>query len=251
MESEPPRHVGDQDSVSLLSREDVLALGLSAMAAPDLEDGASLEAKPTLISAVFSYGCQVWFVVGRDFLLPAPSAKRGSPAYAAELLKMMSDRFPRRKEQPPIRRVADVLHDLSDLCREINNGGSLDAVGFAALLAGMSLGRFGQVGVNDEQYKLASSTLEKNQKAKADRRDTLQEKRLLYEGRLLSFALEEVRADPRISNAAIQRRWRRQEKLPETVTSDNEAKTLARFRGDGRLPLRQTGKNTSNPESHD
>ncbi len=246
MNDAPSRDAGDQanEGVRLLKREDLGAIGFSALTSPHSATAGTDEEGPTIAAFALAFGCQFWFAAGWEFQMPAPRAEVGSPAYAAELLKVMSDRLPRRDDVPGVKSVAEILDGLSLLCRDVANGASIDTIGRAALAAGISIGRFGQVGVNNEQYKLALATLEKTRSAKASREETLQEKKLGYERKLLDFALKEVGADPKISNAAIQRRWRKIEKLPETVTSDNEAKTLARFRGDGRLPLKPAGKNT-------
>lgn len=232
------------EGVRRLTREDIGAIGFSTLTNPQGatadtdEDGASIAA------FALACGCQFWVGAGWEFQLPEPRAEIGSPGYGAELLKVMSDRLPKRGHTPCVNSVAEILEGLSQLCREVANSASIDNVGRAAMLAGISIGRFGQVPVNDAQYKLALATLEKSRSAKASREETLQEKKLGYERKLLKLALKEISADPGISNAAIQRRWRKIEKLPETVTSNNEAKTLARLRADGRLPLRRPGKNS-------
>lgn len=243
--NEIPAGVADQEPVDggrFLTREDIHAIALSALDKPNQPNGLPGANDPSLIAALLSFGCQIWIAGGWTFLLPAPSAAFGSPAYAGALFAAMSDLLPKRGDLPGIKSVSEILEGLFNLCEDLANGASIDSVGRTAFLTGISVGRFGHVGVNDEQYKLASTTLKKALTAKARRGEALRQKRSDYEQRLLRFALKEVAADPRVSNAAIQRRWRKDQKLSETVTSNNEAKLLARFRSDRRLPLRKTGK---------
>jgi hypothetical protein len=236
-------HATSHDGRRTLARVDIGAIGFSDLEESDPRiEGANLGTS-SLAAAVLAFGCRIWFVGGWEFVLPAPAAITGSPAYAAELLKAMSDRLPKRDDAPAIKNVSEILEGLSDVCRRIDSKAASDTIGRAAFLAGISIGRLGHISIDDEQYKLAAATLEKSQTAKLSRAKVIEQKRLDYERRLLTFALNETAADPEISNAAIQRRWRKSQKLSETVTSNNEAKTLTRFRRDGRLPLRGIGKN--------
>lgn len=198
----------------------------------------------TLVTSALSFGCQIWIAAGWKFSLVAPTAESGSPRYAAQLLQAMSDRLPKRVDMPNVENVATLFESLARLCCDVADEKAVDVIGRAALIAGISVGRFGQVSINGEEFRRASAALEKSEKARTKRAGTLERVRFEYEEKLLSFALDEIAADPRIANAAIQRRFRAKQKLPATMTSDNEAKILARFRREGRLPAKLSGRIT-------
>ncbi|WP_419755985.1 hypothetical protein [Brevundimonas sp.] len=205
----------------------------------NLSDAPTDEASLLLVT-VLSFGCRLWLELELGHEPAAPLSEQGTADFAAELMENMAAKVPFVTGFPELKGFAEAFGGLSMVCRQLSNEAHHDIVGTEALFAGILLGRLGVLDVGDEQLNEAFLALAKAKHAAETRQQSLIKNRTDKEDALLAFAKPLVEADPTVTDMEIQRRFRRtQNPREKSTTSNNEAKMLARFRSDGRLPPRK------------
>ncbi len=179
-----------------------------------------------LIPAVVEFACAEWMRAGFSGTLCWPSAGLGTAEFASNLTRQMS-----AKATNP---QAAAYSALSLLSAELAMAGLPDAApARAAFFAGMAFGQIGEARA-ERLSGLLLNELERAHQKKAEAQDkrlrTMAANRAPEDAALFELACSMLAADPKTSNAAIQRVWRKREGLPLATESNAQSVQIGRWR---------------------